>query len=249
MRQVLVVMLSMVIAVVCVPNTSEAMRDYLLSQGYKTAHRGEIEIEMFNDWVLHEFDNSDSYTSKHQLELEYGLTDHLQLAAYVVWKWNERDSLFYDEWKAEVKYRFVEPGDWPVDVAVYAEYHGKNGSPPDDSDKVEIKLITSKSWGPWNVTSNMIAEKAVQNASKTSFDWTAAVSYAWTSHLRTSLEFKQTLGDQDEFGWHRKGHVVQLMPTIGWKMTSNSKILIGPAFGITRAAPDVEIKTMVAIEF
>lgn len=225
------------------------MRDYLLNQEYYTAERGEFEVETFNDLKLREADNSDTYASKHQVELEYGLLDHLQLAGYAVWEWGKGEPVAWDEWKAEAKYRFLEAGALPVDVAVYLEYANTNGSPPDDSDELEGKLILSKTWSAWNVTANWIMEKEIQNANNWEHSWTAGVTYAWTPRFKTGLEWKETLGTSEDFGFRHVGYQVQLMPTIGWSPTPHSKILVGPAFGLSRAAPDVEIRTMVAVEF
>ena len=229
---------------------SEAhLRDYLFNTEYYTAERGEFEVETFNDLKFHEADHSDTYSTEHQVELEYGLLDHLQLASYVVWAWEHGEPVMYDEWKAEIKTRLCEAGTLPVDIALYAEYANHNGSPPDDSDTLEGKLILSKSWGAWNVTANWIMEKEIQNAKQWEFEWTAGVNYAWTLRWKTGLELKETLGTKDEFGVRRKEHELYLMPTVGWSPTKNAKILIGPAFGLTRAADDIQLRTMVAIEF
>ena len=229
---------------------SEAhLRDYLFNQGYYTAKRGEVELETYNDVVMNEVDNSDKYSTKHQLELEYGLLDHLQLAGYAVWKWSKGQEYVYDQWKAEVKYRLFEAGTLPVDLAIYVEYINQNGSPPDDSDKMEYKFIGAKSWGRWNATANWIMEKTIQNANKMEFSWTAGVVYAWTPRFKTGLEWKETLGTSDNFGFRHTGYKVQLMPTLGWSPTPKTKILIGPAFGLSSAAPELEIRTMCAIEF
>ena len=225
------------------------LRDYLFNQEYYTAERGELEVESFNDLTLKEADNSDTYSAKHQLELEYGVTDHLQLAGYAVWKWKKGQEYVYDQWKVEAKYRLFEAGTLPVDIALYAEYANQNGSPPGDSDKLEWKVVLSKTWGNWNATANLIAEKAIQKAEATEFEWTAGVVYAWTPRFTTGLELKETLGTRHQFGWGRSDHSLQLMPTIGWSPTKNTKVLVGPAFGLTRAADDIQLRTMVAIEF
>ena len=229
---------------------SEAdLRDYLLNQGYSTAERGEFEVETFNDLHLHRANHSDTYASNHEVELEYGLTDHFQLAGYAVWAWEQGAPVAYDQWKAEVKYRLADAGTLPLDLAVYLEYANQNGSPPDDSDTVEGKVILSKDWRQWNATVNLVAEKQIQHASAAAFEWTAGLNYGWTPRLSTGLELQETLGTRHDFGLHRTEHELYLMPTIGWSPTPHSKILIGPAFGLTRATDDVQIRTMVAIEF
>ena len=83
------------------------LRDYIFNQGYHTSRKGEFEIELHNDLNLREADNDGSYSSKHQVELEYGVTDHLQLAYYEVYKWDRRDDFERDELKIEGKYRQI----------------------------------------------------------------------------------------------------------------------------------------------
>ena len=103
-------------------------RDYLVNQHYDTTEKGEFEVELYNDMNFSEADNDDSYNSKHQLELEYGLLDHLQLAYYEVYTWDRSDDWARDAFKIEAKLRLFEAGQLPVDVAFYTEYSNPNGS-------------------------------------------------------------------------------------------------------------------------
>ena len=119
-------------------------RDYLMSQDYYTTARGEVEVELHNDVVFSEADNDGSYASKHQVELEVGVTDHLQLAYYEVYAWARPRDWHRDAFKLEAKLRFAEAGQWPVDVAYYAEYENPDGPRQAHSDEVEQKLILSR---------------------------------------------------------------------------------------------------------
>src|SRR5947208_2997434 len=56
----------------------------------------------------------------HKVELEYGLTDHWDLALYHVFA-QEAGAFKFDSWRAETRYRFAEKGEWPVDLLLYFE--------------------------------------------------------------------------------------------------------------------------------
>ena len=224
-------------------------RDYLFNQSYYTAKQGEVELELHNDLNMKEADNDNSYNSKHQVELEVGLTNHLQLAYYEVYKWNRTRDWQRDSFKVETKYRFAQSGEWPVDIALYGEYKNPNGRQDTASDELEGKLILSRDFGPWNIVGNLIAERKINEHEDLQWEYTAGVSYAVNPTVRLGLELKETLGDQGEFGIRRKNHELQLMPIIAVSLTPHARILFGPAVGLTRAADDLQLKSIVEIEF
>lgn len=225
------------------------MRDYLLNQGYHTARKGEFEVELYNDLNLKEADNDDTYSSKHQVELEYGLTSHLQLAYYELFTWDRPKDWRRDSFKIEGKYRFLESGELPVDIALYGEYKNPNGSRDASSDELEGKLILSREIGPWNVIANLITERKINEHEDLQWEYTLGASYAVHPRMRLGLEMKETLGDQGEFGIRRKGHKLQIMPVVAVSITPHSRILFGPAFGLTRASDDIQLKSIVEVEF
>ena len=225
------------------------MRDYLFNQGYHTTRKGEFEVELYNDLNMTEADNDDSYSSKHQVELEYGLTSHLQLAYYEVYTWNRAKDWERDAFKLEAKYRFLESGELPIDIALYGEYKNPNGRRDGNSDEVEGKLILSRDFGPWKMVANLIAERKINEHEDLQWEYTAGVSYPLTPKVRLGLEIKENLGDQGEFGIRRKGHEFQLMPTVAASLTPHTRILFGPAFGLTRASDDIQLRSIVEIEF
>ena len=224
-------------------------RDYLVNQPYYTAKQGEFEVELYNDMNFTEADTDDSYNSKHQVELEYGLTDHLQLAYYEVYAWDRANDWERDELKLEAKYRFAEPGQWPVDLALYTEYANPNGHRDIASDELENKIILSRDFGPLNLVGNVIFEKKINTHSDWEFEYTAGISYGMTPRTRLGLELKESLGDADEFGIRRKDHQLYLVPGLYSSLTPHLRLLVGPAFGLTRASDDVQLKSLVEVEF
>ncbi len=225
------------------------MRDYIFNQEYYTTRKGEFEVELYNDFNMPEARKSATYNSLHQVEVEYGITNRLQLAYYEVFKWNRTDDWQRDALKIEAKYRFLESGELPVDVALYGEYKNPNGRQDSASDELEGKLILSRDFGQWNIIANLITERKINEHEDLQWSYTAGVSYALNPKVRLGLELKETLGDQGEFGIHRKDHQLQLMPVIATSFTPHSRILFGPAIGLTRAADDLQLKSIVEIEF
>ena len=223
-------------------------RDYLVNQSYYTAKRGEFEVELYNDMNFSEADNDDSYNSKHQLELEYGLTDHFQLAYYEVYAWNRPNDWERDAFKIEAKYRFAEAGRWPVDLALYTEYKNPNGRRAVSSDELENKVILSKDVGPWNLTGNVVFEKKLNEHSDWEFEYAAGASYAVTPLTRVGLEIKETLGDSGEFGWRRTDRKLQLVPGVYTSVNRHLRLLVGAAFGLTHAADDLQLRSIVEWE-
>ena len=243
---------SLLFTLLLVPGQGTAfadLRDYIVNRQYYTPSRGEFEIELYNDLNLAEADNDDSYNSKHQIELEYGLTNRWMVAYYEVFTWDRAQDWKRDAYKIETKYRFAESGQWPVDVALYSEYKNPNGSRDARSDSLEAKLILAKHFGPWHWIGNWIVERKLNEGDFWEQRYTLGVSYAVTPRTRLALEIKETLGDTDNFGIHRKDHKFQLIPGIYTSPRDNMRILFGPAIGLTRATDDLQLKSIVEIEF
>ena len=249
-RQFIVTSVTTISIFLCAQGRASAhMRDYILNQGYNTTRKGEAEVELYNDFNMPDTDQSGTYNSLHQVELEYGITNRLQLSYYEVYKWDRTDDWQRDAFKIEAKYRFLESGELPVDIALYGEYKNPNGRNEVASDELEGKLILSRDFGRWNIVGNLITERKINEHEDLQWEYTLGVGYPLNSKVRLGLELKETLGDQGEFGIHRKDNQLQLMPVIAFSPAPHTRILLGPAVGLTRAADDLQLKSIVEIEF
>ncbi len=225
------------------------MRDYLLTQPYFTAGKGEFEVELHNDFNFVEADDDDTYASKHQVELEYGITDHIQLGYYEVYTWDREKDWERDAFKIELKGRFAQAGQWPVDVALYTEYKNPDGHRDIRSDVLENKLILSKDFGRVNVAGNFVFEKELNSGEPWEFEYTAGVSYAVTPTTRIGLEIQESLGDSGEFLQQLEEREILLVPGIYANITPHVRVLAGPAFGLTRGSDDFQLRSIVEVEF
>ena len=240
--------LSVWIGLFLLPRVAVA-RDLLVNQSYLTLERGEFEVELYNDVNFAEADNDDTYNSKHQIEVEYGVTDHVQVAYYEVYTWDRSQDWERDAFKIEAKLRFAEAGQWPLDLALYTEYKNPDGPRDVRSDVVEQKLIASKTLGRVTLVGNVIFEKEINTHSDWTFEYTAGASVGLTPRSRLSLELKESLGDSDEFGIRRRDHELFLVPGILVELTPHVELIAGPAFGLTRASDDLQLRSIVEVEF
>ena len=238
-----------VVGGVAAPAAFAHVKDYLVNQDYYTAERGEVEAGLWNDVNFVDANHDESYASMHQVEVEYGLLDHLQLAYYEAYRWDRADDWERDAFKVEGKLRFAEAGAWPVDVALYAEYENPNGRRRGHSDVLENKLILSRDFGLWNVVGNVVFEKPLNTGGPWQVEYTAGVSYGVTPRTRLGLELKETLGDRREFGVRRDDHALYVVPGIYTSLTPRVRLLIGQAFGLTRASDDLQLRSLVEVEF
>ncbi len=227
------------------------LRNYIFSQDYYTTTQGEVEVELYNDYDFSDLDNGDTHDSKHQLELEYGLTDHLQIALYDVYTWDaaRADEWQRDMWKAELKYRLAEVGQWPVDVTLYTEYKAPNGPRDRRSDAWENKLILAKHVGPVHLVTNLIAEKDLNTHGDWTFEYTAGISHAFTPRITGFLEYKEELGGSHDVEWFAGHHKQQLLPGVAVTFTPHVRLLAGPAFGLTSPTDDLQVKSILEVEF
>ncbi len=230
------------------PAASAHMKDYLVNQDYYTAKRGEFEMAFWNDMNFSEADQDESYNSKHQVELEYGVLDHLQLAYYEIYTWDRAKDWERDAFKIEAKVRLAEAGQWPVDLAFYTEYENPNGPRASHSDELENKMILARDFGSWNLVGNFIFTKKLNTGSHWEYEYTAGVSYAITPTARLGLEIEQGLGDSGEFQFNGR-EPLYVIPGLYMNLTPHVRLLAGPAFGLTRVSDDLQLKSIVECEF
>ena len=93
-------------------------------------------------------------------ELEYGLTDRLELGLYMVFFTDPAataggSQLHFDGIKQRLRYRFADPGVWPVNLGVYGEI-------AEFSDEIELeaKVLLDRRVGRWQFIANLWAERA-----------------------------------------------------------------------------------------
>ncbi len=221
------------LCVVAVSGAAQAdRRQYLVTYGYYTPQKGEIEVEQWTESFVPK-DGGSSYRSR--TEFEYGVTDRLAASLYFVNKKPAGESFGYDETKLELRYRLNEPGNKFWDTAGYAEL-----ARPSDSEEpyeVEVKGIFSHEFPKFNLTLNIIGEKELKAGEKVELGYAAGIAPDMSGRIRYSLE---AFGGEDEH---------YIMPALWISPGKRQNLGIGVAKGLTSGSDNIQVRTLYAVEF
>jgi hypothetical protein len=143
-------------------------RQLPFSYPYETLSQGELELELYGDVTPLRVAPADptrgnlwepAYTL--QNEIEYGVTDRVELGFYQVFEANPAgagdgggNAMQFDGFKWRVRGRFAEAGEWPIDVGYYIELETMH-----DEVSLEEKVLLAKRAGPWHWMANLWVEQ------------------------------------------------------------------------------------------
>lgn len=235
----------LIVALVVIALSSQAAqahrRSYVWSQEYHTLAQGEVEFENF---LTHKASDLDDHGKKNswenQFELEYGVTDHFLVAVYQRFQYTDNDDhdgdFDYTGSKAEIKYRIAEKNVLPVDITLYAEY--VRGEAPNDTDKMEYKVILSKDLGAFNVTYNQIYEDVVAEGDGIEHAYSAGVFYEFNPAWHVGLE---STGNYTEDKY-------TVGPTVSWAAEKFWSAL-GLLGGLNEDTDDFQARLIIGIPF
>jgi hypothetical protein len=212
---------------------------YLFTYQYATLPKGSAEIET---WITREDDDSvpKQIDGQLQIEGEFGITDRFDISLYTILAKEGSESLDWDASKIEMKYRLGEPGKWPVDVELYAEYeqpfqvHGW-GEP-------EFKLILAHDFGPVNLAGNFIVFKPVDDATGQHLSW----QKEWSLGASCELSPRVNLGVEGHGSFTRSS--AKLGPVVSYQ-GEKAWVAIGPYFGLTSRDGDVGARAIMGFYF
>jgi hypothetical protein len=137
-------------------------RSFVRSYEYATQPQGNLEAELWNDVIRDSASSWDAAATEHRFELEYGLTDHWDVALYHVFTQSPGTSFRFDAWRLETRYRLVEKGEWPVDVLLYFEV--ERPAAFNQPFETEEKLILEKDFGRFALVTNIVGEQKFLHA-------------------------------------------------------------------------------------
>ena len=138
------------------------------SYPYQTLPEDSLEVEQYVDYTPARIEETQDDGSKKrswdgnyvvQTELEYGITDRLELGTYMVFEQFAATDpkMTFDGIKERLRYRIAEEGQLPVDIALYlelAELH--------DEFEIEEKVILAKRFGNLRAMANLWVEQEIE---------------------------------------------------------------------------------------
>lgn len=216
-------------------------RSYVWTYEYQTMPKGRWELEYYFTSQVPHLEKSSVNTLKQQVALEYGITNHWDLAMYQVYRINnkasETDSK-YDGFKIRTRYRFGEKGKFIVDPLIYLEYiRDPDFSKPN---VIEGKLVLAKDIGDLNISYNQIFKRNLENRGKTESAYVVGMSYRVLSNLRVGVESKGSYSARE----------TAVGPTLSWSGSLLGKKLfvsLGAAWGVNRRSDDLQARMIVGI--
>jgi hypothetical protein len=193
----------------CIANAYAHGEDYIdETLVYDTLERGAVEPGYWFDIGR---DDSQHFM-RHNLALEYGITDRWMIDARATGIDEYRDGFHFDSSRLETRYRFFDAGTLPVDMAVSGEINSRRDEQGHQIFGIEPRLILSKDFGKLNVTLNLAPEIPFNHNSPT-FETRGGCEYAVTDvfHFGTELRY-----DTEE---HAVGVIPQIWLTFPHKVT------------------------------
>jgi hypothetical protein len=210
-------------------------RAFTRTYEYSTMPRGGLELEFYNTQSRPKLDE-DASAFELQLEAEYGITDHWDMAFYQVIAQDSADGspLRYTETKLETRYRIGERGDLPVDPLLYLEVAK---SLVGSDLELEGKVILARDFGQLTMALNLIGEVVFDG--ETVFVPGAAfgASFEATPAWKLGAEVYGELQEKQEGATDREV-VAWAGPTLSWAPDPKIWVALHAGFGLTDASDD-----------
>ncbi len=184
-------------------------------------------------------------------ELTRGLTDHFELAAYLVNAVRPGGGLEFVGWRLRPRFRLPQSLKLPVDISLSTEFGFPSARYEGTKATLELRPIIEKTLEKWRLTFNPVVGHALQGkATKEGFDFSpmGKVAYFLCKHANVGAEYygnTGTIGQPEPFG--RQKHV--FYPTIDFLVNSNMIINVGVGFAATGAGEQLLLKTRVGYRF
>jgi hypothetical protein len=152
---------------------------------FQTVEKGAIEPEYWFD-IGH---RPDSDFNRHNLALEYGITDHLMIDGRLTVDNPDNARANLNSARLETRFRFTEEGDRPVDVTFSAEMNTRRLENGQYQYGLEPRLVLSKDFAKINFTLN-VAEELPVNRGAPGVELASGARYDVTKLFRFGSELK-----------------------------------------------------------
>jgi hypothetical protein len=228
-------------ALLLAPAARADRRTLIRANEYMTQPQGNLELEFWNDVAAPSRGGFDQAATVQRIELEYGVTDHWDLALYHVFAQDPGASFRFDSWRLETRYRFLEKNVLPVDVMLYFEVE----RPADFTQPwvTEEKLILEKDFGRFGLVANLVFEqKPFHGNQGHGIELDLGARYEVVPQLRLGGEFwtvRETVGGVTEV-------TSFLGPALSFA-TSKIWVQIGAGFGLAGASGATFVRSVLGV--
>jgi len=182
------------------------------------------------------------------LEYNYGVTDKMDVAAYLDLQKPNGEDLAYAGARFRARGAFWEKGRVPLDLGWYVEAEVPHDAASDL--ELEFRPIVSRDLGRFSVDLNPIFELPTVSEERRTleFDYAARVYYRLSRMLVPGVEFFGGVGQIRALAPSREQeHYV--FPVLYGRLARGLRFVAGPGFGLTRASDPVLLKLGLEYEF
>lgn len=230
-----IVRMAFILGLLCAVSAEADQKTYVWTTEYLTLPKGGFEVEYWFTATTEDDSHSDDTGYEHQVEIEYGITDHWDVSLYQIVGHGDGESLKYKGTKFETRYRFGERGHFFVDPLIYLEYKIGAGG---EKNAFEGKLVLAKDIGELNIAYNQIIELELNNGGKAEHEYAAGISYPIHHSLRIGIEGKGSYTENE----------YAIGPTISW-VSGRFWATLGAVFGLNRNTDDRQIRFVAGVPF
>ncbi len=237
------------------PTVAKAVDPYEFQiYGYATQGKGNFSPQLLNSFIPSGHKEGEGGTSgtfasqsmmRTAIELEYGLTDKIDVAYYINFARPVGENVQYAGSKLRFRGRFAEKGVLPVDLGWYVEMEQWTRAINDDTLELEFKPTLQKDFGPVSIIANFPFEKVLRGATaKTQLfevGYLTEISYQKSKRLRFGIQFIGGPGGVKNMDPLRdQQHYV--MPVVHFVAPGEVRSTVGVGFGQTHGSDHVLLK-------
>jgi hypothetical protein len=219
-----------------------------------TVPQGGFEYEQWVTWEKSKRADSDYDRFSFRHEFEFGITDNLQAALYVDWRYQDGESVDinrveFRDVAAEFIYSILDPNKDPIGLALYLEAGGG-----DALAYVEGKVLVQKNVGPFSIAWNGNIEASWEGYNHDQkvgeLGQTFGVSMELMPALSVGVEAIHELEAANWKHWGASDNVVWVGPNLSYRQKA-WWFTITPVFQVTHVdqEPDFQTRLIFGINF
>lgn len=163
-------------------------RSFTQTYEYPTLPEGEADVALWHAQSQTNWHTPTVQRFAEQLQISYGVTERLEAALFTVFTQTTDQAFAFDALRAEGRYRFVDRGEWPVDVALHVEAAKEFGRSIYD---LAGQLELARDFDRVTAAGNLIATRAVGHdaaGAQVELAWAGGLSYEVVPKLRVGAE-------------------------------------------------------------
>jgi hypothetical protein len=182
------------------------------------------------------------------LEYNYGLTDKIDVAAYLDLAWPNGEGPQYAGNRFRARGALFDQGRFPVDLGWYFEVELPQMDPA--TLELEFRPIISRDFGRFSIDLNPSFELPTVTSERRTFEFNygARILYRLSPSLEPAIEFYGGIGEiRDVDPVKEQEHYI--FPMLFGRIAQGLKFGVGPGFGLTQASDPVILRFDIDYEF